>query len=232
MEPSGTKSKGRRAYDAGGRQERARQQREAALEHARRLFLDQGYVATTVESIAHAAGVSAATVYKTYGGKAGLVRELCKRALAGEGPVPAEARSDALRAATDARAVIDGWGDLAAEVSPRISPLLLLLRTAGETDREADALHAELDDARLARMTDNARYLVEGAHLRAGITANEARDVLWLCTSPEVYELLVLRRSWSAAKFGAFVADTIAGALLCPTGQPRSGRTPTHVTDG
>jgi hypothetical protein len=38
--------------------------------------------------------------------------------------------------------------------------------------------------------------------------------VLWLCTSPELYELLVLRRGWSAARFGAFVADAIAGALL------------------
>jgi len=214
MEADGTKGKGRRAYDASRRQERARQQREAALDHAGRRFLDQGYVATTVESIAQAADMSAATVYKTYGGKAGLVRELCQRALTGEGPVPAEARSDALRAATDARAVIDGWGTLAAEVSPRISPLLLLLRTAGETDSEAAALHAELDDARLARMADNARHLVDGGHLRSGVTADEARDVLWLCTSPELYELLVIRRGWSPARFGAFVADAIAGALL------------------
>lgn len=213
MDPTGAERKGRRTYDASGRQERAAQQREATLEHARRLFLDQGYVATTVESIAHAAGVSAATVYKTYGGKAGLVRELCKRALAGQGPVPAEARSDALQAATNARSVIVGWGELTAEVSPRISPLLLLLRTAAETDPEAAALYAELDEGRLARMADNAQYLVDGAHLRSGITANEARDVLWLCTSPELYELLVLRRGWTAAKFGAFVADTIAGAL-------------------
>lgn len=214
MASSDTEIKGRRAYDASRRQERARQQHEAALDHARRLFLADGYVATTVESIAHAAGVSAATVYKTYGGKAGLVRELCERALAGEGPIPAESRSDALRAATDARAVIAGWGGLAAEVSPRISPLILLLRKAGETDREAAALHAELEDARLARMADNARYLVEGAHLCAGITADTARDVLWLYTSPELCELLVIRRGWSPATFGAFVADAIAGALL------------------
>lgn len=153
----------------------------------------------------------------TYGGKAGLVRgvvrELCKRALAGEGPVPAEARSNALQSATDPHAVIVGWGDLTAEVSPRISPLLILLRTAAQTDREADALHAELADARLARMADNAQYLVQGGHLRAGITANDARDVLWLCTAPELYELLVLQRGWTPAKFGAFVADTITGAL-------------------
>lgn len=214
MDLQPTVGKSRRTYDAAGRKERARVQRETTLEHARRLFLDHGYVATSVESIAHAAGVSAATVYKTYGGKAGLVRELCERALAGEGPVPAMTRSDALRSATDAHALIDGWGELAAEVSPQISPLLLLLRKAGETDRDAAILHTELDDARLSRMADNARYLAESMHLRAGITTDTVRDVLWLCTSPELYELLVLRRGWSTATFGEFVADTIAGALL------------------
>jgi len=214
MASKARKIKGRRPYDASGRQERAHVGRESTLEHARRLFLERGYVATTVESIARAAGVSAATVYKSYGGKAGLARELAARALAGAGPVSAETRSDDLRSNNDRRAVIDGWGALAAEVSPRISPLLLLLRTAAETDLEAAALYGEFDAARLKRMADNARYLIDGGDLRSGVTADEARDVLWLCTSPELYELLVQRRGWPAARFGAFVADTIAGALL------------------
>src|SRR5215208_4214095 len=101
MQPNRDEGKGQRPYDASGRRERARLQRERTLERARELFLGQGYAATTVESIADAAGVSVATVYKTYGGKAGLVRELCSQALAGTGPVPAETRSDALRVADD-----------------------------------------------------------------------------------------------------------------------------------
>ncbi|MEO6629546.1 MAG: helix-turn-helix domain-containing protein [Aquihabitans sp.] len=213
MRPDGKKSKAQRAYDASRRQEQARQQRLATLDHSERLFLERGYVATTVGSIARAAGVSAATIYKTYGGKAGLVRALCNRALTGDGPVPAETRSDALRASTDARSVIDGWGTLTAEVSPRTSPLLLLLRAAAATDGDAAALYSEFDGTRLLRMAENARYLAEGGHLRAGVTAEEARDVLWLCTSPELYELLVVQRGWSTAGFGTFVSGVIAGAL-------------------
>ncbi len=214
MGPKGAKSKGHRSYDATGRQERARQQHQAALDQAQRLFLERGYAATTVESIARAAGVSAATVYKTYGGKAGLLRELCERALLGAGTVPAQARSDALRAGDDSRAVVAGWAALAAEVSPRISPLVLLLRIAAETDREAEALYAELDDARLHRMAENARYLADGRHLRPGVTADDARDVLWLCTSPELYDLMVVQRGWSLRRFAELVADTIVGSLL------------------
>lgn len=214
MDAKPAQGKTERSYDASGRQARARQQREATLGRARELFLEQGYAATTVESIAKAAGVSAATVYKTYGGKAGLVRDLCAQALAGSGPVPAEPRSDALRNAEDPRTVIEGWGALVAEVSPEVSPLLLLLRAAAETDPDAAALYAELDETRLSRMAENAQHLAGRGHLRANVTAAVARDVLWLCSSPELYELLVQQRGWTAEQLGGFVVDTITGTLV------------------
>ena len=210
----GQNAKAGRTYDSTGRRARARQQHAAALDTAHALFLEQGYTATTVESIALAAGVSAATIYKSYGGKAGLVRELCRRALEGAGRVPAEERSNALRADVDPRRLIEGWGRLREEVSPRISPLLLLLRTAADADPDAAALHEELDQARLDRMADNARFLARAGHLRAGVTARDARDVLWLSSAPELYDLLVTRRGWSVAKYSRFATDTIITALL------------------
>jgi AcrR family transcriptional regulator len=186
----------------------------AALDVARARFLDQGYAATTDESIAEAAGVSTATVYKSYGGKAGLARALCQEALGGDGPVPAEVRSNALRSATDARAIIEAWGQLTAEVSPLISPLLLVLRDAALGDPEAASLRAELDHARLTRMATNARHLVRTGQVRPGVTTREVRDVLWSCTSPELYELFVVDRGWTNDRFGRFAADTMIGSLL------------------
>lgn len=214
MRHRGPEHKRSRAYDATARRARAQEQLERTLDQAQALFLERGYGGATVEAIARAAGVSVATVYKTYGGKAGLIRELCSRALAGAGAVPAEERSDALRSGLDARALVAGWGALAAEVSPRISPLLLLLRTAAGTDPGAAGLYAEFEAARLARMSDNARFLAEAGHLRQGVTVAEARDVLWFCTSPEVYDLLTARQGWSPARLGWFIAATITGSLL------------------
>lgn len=213
MDATRPKGKSGRAYDGSGRKARARELRDATLEHARRLFLEHGYTATTVAEVAQAVGVSAATIYKTYGGKAGLVRDLCTQALAGEGTVPAEQRSNALRLADDPRTIIEGWGALVAEISPQVSPLLLLLRTAAETDHEAAGLYAELDQARLDRMADNAKHLAS-RHLRENVTDVQARDILWLCTSPELYELLVQQRGWTPRQLGEFVTDTIAGTLL------------------
>lgn len=74
---------------------------------------------------------------------------------------------------------------------------LLQLRAAAETDHDAASLYAELDQARLKRMADNARHLARRGHLRAGVTAAEARDVLWPCSSPELYEFLVQQREWT-----------------------------------
>ena len=203
-----------RTYNAASRREKARQHREATLAVARDQFLADGYVATTVESIATTAGVSPATIYKTYGGKSGLVRSLCQDALLGDDPTPAEDRSDALRSNTNPRDVIAGWGALRAEVAPRIAPLLLLLRDAAREDAEAAALYDELDRARVRRMTYNATYLVKGGHVRAGVSAKEARDVLWLSSAPELYDLLVNRRRWSIARYTAFVDTMVAGAVL------------------
>jgi AcrR family transcriptional regulator len=203
-----------RTYDASRRQERARLNFQRTLDVARRRFLEHGYETTTVESIADEAGVSPATIYKTYGGKAGLIRALCQRALAGDGPVPAEQRSNALRDQDDPRVVIDGWGELAGEVAPRVIPLLLVLRDAARTDAEAAALRDELDRDRLTRMADNAQHLAAGHHLRRDVTPDHARDLMWLCSSPEVYDLLVNQRRWTVTAYSQFVASTLTGALL------------------
>lgn len=203
-----------RPYDVRQRQERARQQHAETLRAARRLFDQNGYASTTVESIAEQAGVSAATIYKTYGGKTGLVRTLCERALEGAGPIPAEQRSDALSASSDPRTVVKGWGKLAAEVAPMIAPLLLLLRDAGSTDPEAQQLYAHFESARHTRMTHNARALAAAGGLRAGVSRTEAADVLWLASSTELYELLIVKRGWPLSRYARFIGDMLAGVLL------------------
>ena len=205
----------RRSYDVSRRREQARRSHESLLDAALTRFLEFGFAATTVESIATDANVSAATIYKSYGGKPGVVRALCERALEGAGPTPAEQRSDALkRSESDPRHLIEGWGRFTAEVAPRVSPILLLLRDAAATDVSAAELYDELDRNRMRRMTVNARHLVRAGHLRPGVGLAGARDVLWLYSSPELYDLLVQRRRWSVTRYSRFVAAAMIAALL------------------
>ncbi|MFF1693330.1 TetR/AcrR family transcriptional regulator [Streptomyces sp. NPDC058257] len=52
---------------------------EAIIDAARRLFVERGYFATTVQDIAKLADLSPATVYAVAGGKQGMITELAKR---------------------------------------------------------------------------------------------------------------------------------------------------------
>ena len=106
------------------------------------------------------------------------------------------------------------------EVAPRVAPVLLLVREAAASDPELARLQAEMDAARLTRMTHNARTLLKGGHLRTGITLDAAADVLWTYSSPELYELLVIRRGWAVERYGRFIADAMIAALL-PRDQAR-----------
>jgi AcrR family transcriptional regulator len=215
MGPRSRDVKQKRPYDSARRREQARQTRERIIDAAERRFLRDGYGPTTIAAIADDAAVSADTVYKSFGGKPGLVRAIRARALEGEGPVPAEQRSDELQARElDGRRIIEAWGALTLEVAPRVAPILLLIRAAAASDPEVAALLEEMDEDRLRRMTDNARRLGRAGHLRAGITVARAADVLWTYSAPELYELLVLRRGWTPARFSGFIVDAMIDALL------------------
>lgn len=221
MDPSQPQVKPQRRYDSTRRREQARRTRVAVLEAAHRLFLDDGYAATTIAGIAGDAGVSVDTVYKTFGNKPGLVRAIRDHRLAGDGEVPTEQHSDEIRAREpDVRRVVAGWGLLTAEVMPRIGPILLLVRAAASSSAEMRALQDELDGDRLTRMAHNAQYLAGRGTLREGLTIEKARDVMWLYSSPELYERLVLHQGWTAPEYGRFVGDALSAALLAQSTAP------------
>jgi AcrR family transcriptional regulator len=207
----------RRRYDASGRRERARQTRNLIVSAAEELFRSGGYRATTVAAIAATAHVSVETIYKGFGGKPGLVRAIVERGLAGEGSIPAEQRSDHIRdTEPDPRQIITAWGTFLTELAPRTVPILLLARDAAASDPELAATLNHISAARLERMTLNARGLSHAGHLRPGITVAQAADILWTYSSPELYELLVLRRGWTAERYGQFAAQAMIAALLQP----------------
>lgn len=207
--------KARRRYDATNRRELARLSREAVLDAAQTRFLSRGYGATTVSEIAQAAGVSPETIYKGFGGKAGLVKAIYVRGLEGRGSLPAYTRSDRMRErATDPRVIMREWGRLTAEVASVVTPIRLLLRSAAAIDADMARLLEDRDQERLARMRHHARFLDERGYLRNDVTVDEATDVLWACSSAELYELLVMQRGWSLDKFAEFITDFMINGLL------------------
>lgn len=194
------------------------------LDTAEGQFVERGYAATTLPAIAREAGVSVETIHKAFGGKAGLVRAIYERGLEGRASVPAYDRSDAMREReTDPRTIMRKWGLLTAEVAAEVTPIRLLIRSAAATDPDIAALLDESNDSRLRRMRHHARFLAERGYLRKGVTVAQATDVLWTCSSVELYELLVLQRRWSQRRFARFVSDMMIGSLLEEIGHSPTG---------
>jgi AcrR family transcriptional regulator len=214
MDPAPAAVKTRR-YDSSRRRAEAARTQARILEVAERLLLADGYAATTVASIASAAGVSAELVYKAFGGKAGLVREIQRRGLLGEGPVAAPERSDGVAASTaDGRALLWEWTGLSAEVAPRVSPIMLLVRAAAAGDAELAELAEQMSAQRLDRMALNAQRLREHTGVRREVTVDQVRDILWTYSSPELYDLLVAQRGWSLEEYRQFLFRAMCAHLL------------------
>ncbi|MEP6980540.1 MAG: hypothetical protein ABJA16_07230, partial [Nakamurella sp.] len=139
-------------------------------------------------------------------------RAVVEHALHGTGSVAAEARSDAL-GADDLGELLQGWGRLSAEVAPRVAPILLLIQRAAARDVELADLARELDANRRARMTENAHRLADAGHLPPGLSVEQTTDILWTYSSPEVYDLLVMRSGWKLDEYATFITAGLAAHL-------------------
>src|SRR6202035_3989627 len=102
-----------RPYDASSRRESAARNRAAVLAACRELLFRDGYHRMTVRSVAGQAGVSPETVYKAFGGKAGLMKALWDVTLAGDDQPVAIAdrpQMQEVRSAADPAEKLRRWG--------------------------------------------------------------------------------------------------------------------------
>jgi hypothetical protein len=83
----------------------------------------------------------------------------------------------------------------------------------------ACSLLQDHSDRREARARHHARFLKQRGYLREDVSLAQATDIIWTCTSDELYDLLVTQRGWSPARFARFLADFMITALLLPAGQ-------------
>jgi AcrR family transcriptional regulator len=207
----------RRAYDSSSRQEGARATRRAILLAARKLFLQQGYAATTMPDIARAAGVALDTVYAAVGKKPALFRLLVETAISGEDEaITAEQRGyvQAIRAEPDAENKLRIYASAICRIQPRLAPLFRALQEAAPLDSDLKAFWLEIADRRAANMRLFAEDLASTGALREELSISTAADIIWSMNSPEYYLLLVESRGWPLADFERWLADAWTRLLL------------------
>ena len=212
-----TQAIARRAYDSRSRREAAKATRHSIIEAARRVFLEKGYAAATMPTIAHAAGVSLDTVYATAGKKASLFRLLVEMAISGsDKPIPAKERDyvRAIRAEADAAQKLRLYATALRSIQQRLAPLFRVLQGATPLDRELEALWQGIAQRRAKNMRLLAKELAATGRLRSGLSVEKAADIIWSMNSPEFYLLLVEQRGWSSKEFEHWLAEAWIQLLL------------------
>lgn len=211
---------GRRAYSSALRDQQAELTRRRVLDAALELFLAEGYLGATIEAVARRAEVSTQTVYNAVGGKAALLRAVYDVTLAGDDqPVPIAERPafQTMLAETDGRRCLARYAALGRELWERAGPLVLrLLSQAAAGDADLRAFADTVERQRAAGTAMVAAHVAERFGLRPGLTVQEAGDVLWALTAPEVLERLVVRRGWRLDRAEGWLAEAMADALLGP----------------
>ena len=207
--------KARRPYNADGRAGQARLRRQRVLAAALASVGTLGYAATTMPLLAQQAGVSVEFIYKTFGDKPTLVRQLLDFAAAGDDePIPVAARPavQAMIAEPDASAVLGLYAGMAATINGRGGPLILALAAAAPTDPRLAEIWQTSQQQRLAGTRALLANVAAKATLRIPLEA--AQDVVWALTGPELHRLLVSERGWSPEAYSSWLADCLCGSLF------------------
>jgi AcrR family transcriptional regulator len=206
----------RRPYNSGRRREAALRNRTAVLAACRELLFQDGYHATTVRAVAERAGVSVETVYKTFGGKPGMVKALWDITLAGDDePVPMGDRPQ-MREIIGTRepdAKLRLYAAYVRGIHERVAELFTLLTQAGP---DVGEVLETGERERLTGVTAFVAHLDEAGALGPEADPTHLADALWALAGPQLYTQLTIGRGWSTAVYEEWLATTLTATLLPP----------------
>jgi AcrR family transcriptional regulator len=207
----------RRPYDSPLRRSQAAATRVAIIEAATRLFIQEGYGATSIDDIAAAAGVSRATVFTAVGGKAALLKTAYDVALVGDDepvPMPERPWAQGVRRATTAAGMLEAYADVILIVAGRIGAISEAIRGAAAADPEVRTVWEKTEEERHIGARNIVRFAQERGGLRRGLDPDAAADVIWVLNDPGLYVRLVDRCGWTSRSFRDWLARTLRAQLL------------------
>lgn len=188
---------------------RARATRDRVVAAAGPLFVDRGYLDTTMAELAAAAGVAVQTLYLAFGSKAAVLRAVWEAG----GPDQPEGWAAVLRAAPDGPSALARHVAASTAAVERRHPLDAVLRAAAADPEPAELLAA----ARAVALEAHARAVDELAE-RPGFTGElslqRATDVVATLLAPETYGLLVVGQGWTTPDWAEWALRHLAADLF------------------
>lgn len=198
------------------RADRARRTRRRMLDSARRLFIIDGYAATTMERIAGDAGVAVQTLYYTFRSKGELLCEVVDvTAGSDEDPVPVRQRAwvTEMLTARSGQRVLALAVEHGAEIFVRAAPLWPAV-TAAAGDPNVEEYWRKVAADRRAGQGQMVARLAELGALRDGLEPDRATDVVTTLFGHAVFSSLVTDAGWSVPDYKTWLLTTLAQQLL------------------
>lgn len=188
--------------------------RNEILAATRRLFIERGYVQTSMGDIAKEAGVSIPTIYASVGPKPALVRALAAAIDLGSGAP--EARSRALDE-RDAAELIRVAAHLTRLLQENFGDIVEALEQAAAAEPEI----AETVAAGRQMHVAGSRLIADRLHslgaLRAGVSLEEAAQVVAFMADRVTYAKLVREHGWTFDRAETWISESLIRLLLGPT---------------
>ena len=191
--------------------------RAAVVAAARKLFLDRGYAATTIEAISDLSDVPTATVYRLFSAKLGILKALLDFSVAGDDeatPLADRAHVQAIVADPDPRTQLAKFAGITRGIMSRTEPVYRILVSAAGSDPDAAALLAEQIEHRHNGQSGIAHVLARAGALRPNLREREAADIIHALMSPEVYRILVGNRGWKPEQYEHWLTGVLIDQLL------------------
>ncbi len=207
-----------RRYDSSRRRAAAADRRHEIVRTAAELFLADGYAQTTMAEIARQSAVSNDLVFRLFGNKRGVLKEVMDYVIGGDDqdlPMLERDGPQAVRHSSDQREQVRLFSAGITEQLRRVGPYQALLQTAAAVEPEIAALRDDLNTRqRHQSMTAVAQWLSGNGPLKDAMTVDHAAAILWTLTSSEVYAMLTRDRRWTDDEYRRWLADTLDTTML------------------
>ncbi len=200
----------------GPRAARARETRQRMVDAARRLFVERGYLPTTMSAIAQEAGVAIQTLYLSFGSKAGVLAATLDTTIAGDdAPVPVLDRPwvQELRAEEDGARAVTLLCQRIGQILQRVAPLYATMRAA-TGDADVAALLQRDQQRRFLTERQFVAFLAEKPGFNRQLDEVRAADIVYGLLSEELYLLFCGERGWTAEEWLAWVTAILSGQLF------------------
>ena len=187
------------------------------VESAHRLFVSDGYAATTMGQIAAAADVAVQTVYYTFGTKGKLLCEVVETTASGGqdlGPSGQPRWVAEMLAVSAPQRVLALGVEHGTAIYDRVAPLWPTVAGAAQTDVEVEHYWRGVAARRNAAQRAMAARLVELGPLRAGLDVDRAGDLVGVLLGHDVYRGLVLEAGWAPSDYRAWAFSMLVEQLL------------------